>query len=104
MEPRGEDVAYLPTSVTTVVGADNLTASAESVNPLVDTTTQIKPKWKGCPKDQFTYTFTVLIIACIIAVSLYNLSTKTEKSEVWTGTLSFSLAALLPNPKIKTVK
>jgi Tfp pilus assembly major pilin PilA len=96
MESSSEDVDRQLVSET-----DNALVS-ESKNNNNNNNTKIK--WKFCPREQFVYSITVLIIAFIIGASLYNLSIQSENKELWASTLSFSLAALLPNPKIKKIK
>jgi hypothetical protein len=60
--------------------------------------------WKVCPRDQFVYIITIIIIATVITVCLYNLTTGKDKSEAWIGILSFAIGSLLPNPKIRRIK
>ena len=55
----------------------------------------------ACPKEEIVFLCQVLILFTVILVSIYNLTTGHENSNLWTALLSSSLCYLLPNPTLR---
>ena len=54
-----------------------------------------------CPKEEIVFLCQVLVLFTVILVSIYNLTTCHENSNLWTALLSSSLGYLLPNPTLR---
>ena len=54
-----------------------------------------------CPKEEIVFLCQVLVLFTVILVSIYNLTTGHENSNLWTALLSSSLGYLLPNPTLR---
>ena len=54
-----------------------------------------------CPKEEIVFLCQVLVLFTVIIISIYNLSTGHENSNLWTALLSSSLGYLLPNPTLR---
>ena len=50
-----------------------------------------------CPKEEIVFLCQVLVLFTVILISIYNLTTGQENSNLWTALLSSSLGYLLPN-------
>ena len=55
----------------------------------------------ACPKEEIVFLCQVLVLFTVILISIYNLSTGHENSNLWTALLSSSLGYLLPNPTLR---
>lgn len=58
----------------------------------------------GCfkiPKDCLVYVTQMLIVGTVIGVSLYKLSSSSDRPEFWASLLSGSVGYILPNPSLK---
>lgn len=51
-------------------------------------------------KNSTVFFSQVVLVYCVVGVALYNLTTKSGDSNLWTALLSASLGYLLPNPTI----
>lgn len=59
----------------------------------------------GCfkiPKDCLVYITQMSIITTVIGISLYNISTNSDRQEFWASLLSGSVGYILPQPTLKT--
>ena len=54
-----------------------------------------------CPKEEIVFLCQVLVLFTVILISIYNLTTGHENSNLWTALLSSSLGYLLPNPTLR---
>ena len=54
-----------------------------------------------CPKEEIVFLCQVLVLFTVIMLSIYNLTTGHENSNLWTALLSSSLGYLLPNPTLR---
>ena len=54
-----------------------------------------------CPKEEILFLCQVLVLFTVILISIYNLTTSHENSNLWTALLSSSLGYLLPNPTLR---
>jgi len=67
-----------------------------------------KNKWNlGCfylDKECISYFVQMIVLFCIIAVSLYKVSTTTESKELWISLLSSCMGYILPAPTLKKDK
>ena len=54
-----------------------------------------------CPKEEIVFLCQVLVLFTVILISIYNLTTGHENSNLWTALLSSSLGFLLPNPPLR---
>ena len=54
-----------------------------------------------CPKEEIVFLCQVLVLFAVILISIYNLTTGHENSNLWTALLSSSLGYLLPNPTLR---
>ena len=54
-----------------------------------------------CPKEEIVFLCQVLVLFTVIVISIYNLTTGHENSNLWTALLSSSLGYLLPNPTLR---
>ena len=54
-----------------------------------------------CPKEEIVFLCQVFVLFTVIIISIYNLSTGHENSNLWTALLSSSLGYLLPNPTLR---
>lgn len=74
------------------------------VPPTPRTQNQLDNEWSiGCFKlDRrcVMYFFQMTILGCVIAVSLYQVSTLDSNKDFWIGMLSSSIGILIPNPKL----
>ena len=52
------------------------------------------------PKSEIVYLCQVVVLYTVIVVSIYNLTTGHQNSNLWTALLSSCLGYLLPNPTI----
>lgn len=70
---------------------------------IIDDTHQ--QKWtvfgRKVPRSEFVFISQVLAVYIVIIASIINLSTSTERKELWTSLLSACIGYLLPAPKIK---
>ena len=55
----------------------------------------------ACPKEEIVFLCQVLVLFTVILISIYNLTTGHENSNLWTALLSSSLGYLLPNPTLR---
>ena len=56
-----------------------------------------------CPKDEIMFLCHVIFLFTVILISIYNLTTRHENSNLWTALLSSSLGYLLPNPTLRRI-
>ena len=54
-----------------------------------------------CPKEEIVFLCQVVVLYTVIQISIYNLTTGHENSNLWTALLSSSLGYLLPNPTLR---
>ena len=54
-----------------------------------------------CPKEEIVFLCQVLVLFTVILISIYNLTTGHDNSNLWTALLSSSLGYLLPNPTLR---
>ena len=54
-----------------------------------------------CPKEEIVFLCQVLVLFTVILISVYNLTTGHENSNLWTALLSSYLGYLLPNPPLR---
>ena len=54
-----------------------------------------------CPKEEILFLCQVLVLFTVILISIYNLTTGHDNSNLWTALLSSSLGYLLPNPTLR---
>ena len=54
-----------------------------------------------CPKEEIVFLCQVLVLFTVILISIYNLTTGHENSNLWTALLSSYLGYLLPNPTLR---
>ena len=54
-----------------------------------------------CPKEEIVFLGQVLVLFTVILISIYNLTTGHQNSNLWTALLSNSLGYLLPNPTLR---
>ena len=54
-----------------------------------------------CPKDEIVFLCQVVVLYMVILISIYNLTTGHENSNMWTALLSSSLGYLLSNPTLR---
>ena len=76
-----------------------------NIPPSPRTQNSINNEWSiGClgklDKRCVTYFAQLGILSTVIAVSLYQVSTKTENREFWISLLSSSIGVLIPSPKL----
>jgi len=61
--------------------------------------------WKACgyrlPKSELVFFSQVIIIYVVVCLCLYNLTTGSGDSNLWSALLSGCLGYLLPNPTIR---
>lgn len=56
---------------------------------------------RNLPRSEIVFFTQMLIIAIVIAASIYNLTLDRGDSNLWTALLSSSLGYILPNPSIR---
>ena len=60
--------------------------------------------WRICnqkmPKDEVVFLCQVLVLFTVLCCSLYNLTTKDEKSPLWISLLNASIFVMCPNPSL----
>ena len=54
-----------------------------------------------CPREEIVFLCQVVVLYTVILISIYNLTTGHENSNLWTALLSSSLGYLLPNPTLR---
>ena len=54
-----------------------------------------------CPKEEIVFLYQVLFLFTVILISIYNLTTGHENSNMWTALFSSYLGYLLPNPTLR---
>ena len=54
-----------------------------------------------CPKEEIVFLCQVLVLFTVILISIYNLTTGHENSNLWTALLSSYFGYLLPNPGLR---
>ena len=54
-----------------------------------------------CPKEEIVFLCQVVVLYTVILISIYNLTTGHDNSNLWTALLSSSLGYLLPNPNLR---
>ena len=54
-----------------------------------------------CPREEIVCLCQVVVLYTVILISIYNLTTGHENSNLWTALLSSSLVYLLPNPTFR---
>ena len=54
-----------------------------------------------CPRGEIVFLCQVVVLYTVILISIYNLTTGDENSNLWTALLSSSLVYLLPNPTLR---
>ena len=68
---------------------------------MIENASENTVKVSGTPHaSHIRYICQVIVLICIIAFSLYNLSVKTTDRELWVSLLSSCTGYLLPAPKI----
>ena len=53
------------------------------------------------PREEIAFMCQVVVLYTVILISIYNLTTGHESSNLWTALLSSSLGYLLPNPTLR---
>ena len=54
-----------------------------------------------CPKEETLFLCQVVVLYTVILISIYNLTTGHDNSNLWTALLSSSFGYLLPNPNLR---
>ena len=54
-----------------------------------------------CPKEEIVFLYQVIVLYTVILISIQNLTTGHENSNLWTALLRSSLGYLLPNPTLR---
>ena len=67
-------------------------------------TTEIRSKWLGQPKEEIAYLCQVILLYIVIITCIINLSIENGYSNLWTALLSSSLGYMLPSPSFKKKK
>ena len=75
--------------------------SNESVVRMAPSETDSRTLSFAKKRPEIVFLCQILILYTVIVVSIYNLTTGKENSNLWTALLSSCLGYLLPNPTIK---
>ena len=98
---------------TTYVSFDVMESERKHMNTVDEIITEESPSiasttqsylGENCPKSVVVFCCQIIVLYTVICVSIYNLSTNSEFSTLWTNLLSSCLGYILPQPALKKIK
>ena len=101
-EEEQEDVAAAEAAAAAAAAAAEDSTDAQNAE---DSSSSSSTSWHlfstVCPKEEIVFLCQVLVLFTVILISIYNLTTGHENSNLWTAQLSSYLGYILPNPTLR---